>query len=80
VPDGVCVVWAGFLKELLEVVCRRPPLTLVAMHGGQDVPHARSTRYPIVAVVMVDRGCGPLRALLVPLFAALLIAVDGDVE
>jgi hypothetical protein len=32
--DGVCVVWAGFLEETLEVVRRRSRLILVAVHGG----------------------------------------------
>jgi hypothetical protein len=38
-PDGVCVVWAGFLEEPLEVVLGRPRLMLVTACGGQDVPH-----------------------------------------
>jgi hypothetical protein len=33
----------------------------------------------VVVVVMVDHDRGPLRALLVPLLAALLGTVDGDV-
>jgi hypothetical protein len=34
VPDEVRVVWAGFLKETLEVVHRWPRLMLVTVRGG----------------------------------------------
>jgi hypothetical protein len=64
------------------VVCGRPRMTFVIACGGRAVPHARATRLPIVAVIMASRGCGPLKALLEPLFAALdalLATVGGDI-
>jgi hypothetical protein len=79
---GVCVVWAGFLEEPLEVVCKRPRLMLVTLHGGQDMPHTGVARLPVTAVVMVGHHRGPLRALLAPLFAALdalLSVMDSDI-
>jgi hypothetical protein len=82
VPDGVCMVWVGFLMEPLEVVHGRPRLTLVATCGGQDVPHTGATQHPVVAIVMVGCGRGPLKALPAPLSATLdtlPAAVDGDV-
>jgi hypothetical protein len=83
VSDGVCMVWAGFLKEPLEVVCGRPRLTLVAACGSQDAPHVGIARLPVIAIIMVGRGRGPLKALLAPLCAALdalPTSMDGDVE
>jgi hypothetical protein len=82
VRDGVCIVWAGFLEEPLEVVRGWPRLMLVTACGGWDAPHARATRLPVVAIIMVSCGHGPLKALLAPLLAtidALPAAVDGDV-
>jgi hypothetical protein len=82
VPDEVCVVLSSFLKEPLEVVCRRPRLTLVAACSGQSASHAGAARLPIVAIIMVGCGRGPLDALLAPLFAtldALLGTVGGDI-
>jgi hypothetical protein len=72
VSDGVCVVWAGFLEEPLEVVRRRPHLTLVVVHGGRDAPHTGATRLPVVAIVVVGRGHGPLMELLAPLLPPLM--------
>jgi hypothetical protein len=83
VPDGVCVVWAGFLEEPLEVVCKRPHLMLVTVNGGQDMPHTGVARLPVTAVVMVGHHRGPLRVLLAPLFAALdalLSVMDSDIR
>jgi hypothetical protein len=80
--DGVCVVWAGFLEEPLEVVRGRPRLMLVTMSSAQDMPHTRAASLPIIAIIMVSRGHGPLKALLAPLFAALdalPASVDGDI-
>jgi hypothetical protein len=74
------VVWAGFLEEPLEVVHRQPGLMLVTMHSGRDAPHAEAAPLPIVAIIMVNRGHGSLRALHAPLFAALLSIVDDDVK
>jgi hypothetical protein len=54
---GVCVVWAGFLQEHMEVVHGWPHLMLVVAHGGCGAPHARaaaslslSSSWPIVVV------------------------------
>jgi hypothetical protein len=79
VLDGVFVVWAGFLVEPLEVVHWRPCLTLVAAYNGRDAPHAGAAH---LLVIVVGHGCGPLKMLLVPLFAALdalHATVDGDI-
>jgi hypothetical protein len=80
--DKVCVVWASFLEEPLEVVYRRPRLTLVAIRGGRDAPHARALCLFVIVVIVVGRGHGPLRALLAPIFAALVFllrVVDDDI-
>jgi hypothetical protein len=77
------MVWAGFLKEALEVVCGPPRLTLVAACTGWDAPHAGATRLPGVVKIMVGHGRGTLKALLMPLFAALddlLVTMDGVIE
>jgi hypothetical protein len=73
------VVWACLLEKPLEVVHRRPRLTLVAACSGRGMSHARVT---CLTVVDVSRSRDPLRVLLVPLFAtfdALLGAVSGEV-
>jgi hypothetical protein len=67
----------------LEVVGRRPCLTLVTVHDSHDVPHVAVAGLPIVAVIIVGRGCSPLRMLLVPSLSslsALAGALDGDVR
>jgi hypothetical protein len=82
VPDGVCVVWTGFLPEPLEVVCGRPRLTIVVTCGDQGAPHVRATHIPILSIVVTSHCHGPLKALLAPLFAtldALPAAVGGDI-
>jgi hypothetical protein len=61
VPDGVCVVRAGFLEVPPEVVRMRHHLTLVAGCGGQDSSHDRVAR---LVIVVVGRSRGPLKALL----------------
>jgi hypothetical protein len=71
VPDGLHVVWAGLLEESLEVVGRRPHLTLVAVCGSRDAPHVGAAHLPIVAVIVVGCGRSPLRTLLAPPIAAL---------
>jgi hypothetical protein len=38
------------------------------------------TRLVVVAIIVVGHARGPLRALLAPLFATLLSAVDGDIR
>jgi hypothetical protein len=83
VPNRVCVVWAGFLDEPLEVVRGQPCLTLVAVCDSRGAPHARVACLSIVGVIVVSHGHGSLEALLMPLFAthdALPTAVDGDVR
>jgi hypothetical protein len=70
-------------RGTLEVVHRRPRLTLVTVHGGRDAPHTGAARLFVIDVVMVGRGRGPLRVLLVPLFTALdalLSSMDDDVR
>jgi hypothetical protein len=52
--------------------------TLVIVCGSRDAPHVGAACLPVVVVLMVDRGRGPLRTLLVPLLAT-LGAMDGDV-
>jgi hypothetical protein len=52
---------------------------LVAVHSGRDMPHAGATYLPIIAIIVVSRCGGPLKALLVPLLGALLGIIDGDV-
>jgi hypothetical protein len=82
VPNWVHVVWAGHHEEFDEVVGRRPRLTLVTVRGCRDVPHARATHLPAVAIIIVGCGPSPLRTLLVPPFATLGTvpgALDGDV-
>jgi hypothetical protein len=54
------------------VVCKRPRLMLVTVHGGQDMPHTGVARLPVTAVVMVGHHRGPLRALLAPLLPPLM--------
>jgi hypothetical protein len=71
VPDGVCVVWTGFLPEPLEVVCGRPRLTIVVTCGDRGAPHVRATHIPVLSIVVASRCHGPLKALLAPLFATL---------
>jgi hypothetical protein len=78
-PDGVRVVWAGLLEKPFEVVRRWPRLTLIVACGGQGAPHTGAAH---LIIVVVDRGCGPMKVLLAPLFAAfatLLGAVGGNV-
>jgi hypothetical protein len=80
-PGGACVVWVDFLEEPLEAACRWPRLSLV--HSGRVASHTGATRLPIVAIIIIGRGRGPLRALLVHRFAtldALLSIIYGDVR
>jgi hypothetical protein len=56
---------------------------LVTVCGSRDAPHARATRVPGAAIIIVGCDCGPLKALFEPLFAtldALPTAVDGDIR
>jgi hypothetical protein len=77
VSNRVCVVWVGLFDKPLDVVCRRPRLSLFATSGGQGVSPTGGACLAVVAV-----GRGPMKALLAPLsatFDALLGAVRGDV-
>jgi hypothetical protein len=56
VPNGVHELSAGFLEEPLEVVHRRPRLTLIVVRGGRGAFHAGAVRLPIVAIITVSRG------------------------
>jgi hypothetical protein len=67
--DRVCVIWAGLLEKPFEVVHRRPRLMLIVACGGWGAPHTGATR---LAILAIDRGHGPLKALFVPLFALLM--------
>jgi hypothetical protein len=71
VLDGVGVVRASLLKELLEVICGRLCLTLVIACGGRNVHHVGATRLLVATAVIIDRVCGLLTALLAPLLVAL---------
>jgi hypothetical protein len=80
VPDGVCMVWAGFLEKPPEVVRRWHRLTHVAACSIRDAPHTRVACLTIIAI-----GCGhdPLKALLAPplaTFGALLGVTGGNVR
>jgi hypothetical protein len=78
VLDRVCVVWAGLFEKPLEVVCRQPRLSLVAVCDGQGAFPARAACLTIIAI-----GHGPLKALLAPLsaaFDALLGVMGGNVR
>jgi hypothetical protein len=78
----VCLVWASLLEMPLEVVCRWPHRTLVTAHGSRDAPHARAAYLPIMAVIVAGHGRSPLKALVVPFFAAfdaLLGVVTSDI-
>jgi hypothetical protein len=83
VPDGVRAVWVGLTDESVEVVGRRPRLTLVAVRGSHDTPYAEAARLTIDVVITVGRGHSPLRTLFVPPLATLNTlpsALDSDVR
>jgi hypothetical protein len=71
VLDGVGVVRASLLKELLEVIRGRPCLTLVTACGGRNMHHAGAALLLVATAVIIDRVYGLLTALLVPLLVAL---------
>jgi hypothetical protein len=77
------VVWAGLLKKPLEAVRRSPRWALLTASGSRDASHTGATRLPVLSVIVVGCGSGPLRALLEPLIAAfdsLLGVVSGDIR
>jgi hypothetical protein len=79
VLDRVCMVWAGLLKESIDVVYRWSHLALDTTPGGHDVLRVRVVYF--LVYVIVSHGCNPLWAPLSPLLAALgnlLGALDDD--
>jgi hypothetical protein len=80
VLDGVGVVQASLLKELLKVVCGRPRLTLAAAYGGRGAHQAGAIRLLVVATIIDGRDCSLLMVLFVPLPSALLGILDDDVR
>jgi hypothetical protein len=82
VLDGVGVVQANLIKELLEVVRGRVRLMLAAECDNHSAHHDGVACVFVDAIVIVGRGCGLLVALLAPLLAALdalLSILDYDV-
>jgi hypothetical protein len=71
VLDGVGVVWASLLKELLEVVYGQPHLQLAAACGSCDAHHARATYLLAIATSIIGHDYSLLNALLANLTAAL---------
>jgi hypothetical protein len=67
VPNGVDVVRANLLKELLEVVHGSPRLTLTAAYDSCDTHHNGIACLFVDAAVVVGRGCSLLVVLLAPL-------------
>jgi hypothetical protein len=66
VLDGLGVVWASLLKELLEVVHQWPRLAFALTYGSHDSHHTGATCLLVVATIIIGRGCSLLKALLVP--------------
>jgi hypothetical protein len=65
------MVWASLLKELLEVICDRPRLTLATArysHGAHDDGAACLL---VDAAIVAGCDCGLLAALPAPFLAAL---------
>jgi hypothetical protein len=71
VHDGVGVVWAHLLKELLKVVRGRLCLMLAGAHSFRDEHHTRAVYSLVVATIVVGHGCGLLKSLLAALLATL---------
>jgi hypothetical protein len=71
VLDGVGMVWARLLQDLLEEVRGRPRLMLAAARSGRNTPNAGVIRSLAVATVVINRSCSLLNSLLVPLPIAL---------
>jgi hypothetical protein len=79
VLDRVGVARASLLKELLEVIYGWSCMMLATACGVRRAYHAGATRLLVVVTVIVDRGCGLLTALLVPLLAALPSILDDGI-
>jgi hypothetical protein len=74
------MIWACFLKELLEVVRGLLRLRLAAIHDLYDVIRAGAACSLVGATVII--GCGLLAMLLAPFLASLgslLGSLDGDI-
>jgi hypothetical protein len=76
------------LSKIAQVVLLAADLLLKCLQealasGATRWSHAGATHLAIVALIMAGRGCSPLKALFVPLFAAfdaLLGALGGDIR
>jgi hypothetical protein len=72
----------GLLEESLKVVCWRLRMVLDTTPGYHNVLLVRVICFLVVTVVVASRDCNQLRALILPLLAALGIllgALDGNV-
>jgi hypothetical protein len=81
--DGVGVVQANLLKELLDVVRGQSCLTLAASYDSHGARHDGAACLLVNATIIIGRGCGLLAVLLAPLLAApgaLLDILDNDVR
>jgi hypothetical protein len=63
VLDGVGMVQASLLHELLEVIHGWPRLMLANAYGGSSAHHIGAARLLVVATVNIGRGCGLLTTL-----------------
>jgi hypothetical protein len=82
VSNGVRMVGAGLPRESPKVICGQPHLTLIAMCSSYNAPRVGAAHLPAIVVVVVGRGRGPMRMLLMPLLAALsaiLGAMDDNI-
>jgi hypothetical protein len=82
VLDGVSMVRARLVEELLKVVCGQPWLVLAAACGSHDTQHIGATRLLVVATGAVDHDCSLLKTLLTPFpsaLGALPSVLDGDI-
>jgi hypothetical protein len=82
VLDGVGVVQASLLQEVLEVICGWPRLTLATAYSCRGAYHARAARLLVVATVITGRRCDLLTALLASLLAThgtLLTIMDDNI-
>jgi hypothetical protein len=73
----------GLLEESFKVVYPQSRLALDTTPDGHDVLLVRSVYFLIVVIIVVSRGCNPLRSPLSPLHATcgvLLHAIDGHVR
>jgi hypothetical protein len=71
VLNGVSLVQAALLHELLEVVRERSRLMLAAAYDGHGACHAGAAHLIIDAAIVTVCSCSLLTALLAPLLGAL---------